>query len=80
MGNRELIVICGQLGPDQILEAISQTAFEVYFGITCAMIIALMYLSSKYGRKNILIDLGLVGLFGIPSHPVFSRHPPGSPY
>ncbi|KAH8148039.1 uncharacterized protein LAJ45_07803 [Morchella importuna] len=53
-----------QLGPDQILEAISQTAFEVYFGITCAMIVALMYLSSKYGRKTILIDLGLVALFG----------------
>lgn len=54
-----------QLGPDQILEAISQTAFEVYFGITCAMIVALMYLSSKYGRKTILIDLGLVALFGL---------------
>lgn len=53
-----------KLGPDQILEAISQTAFEVYFGITCAMIVALMYLSSKYGRKTILIDLGLVALFG----------------
>jgi drug/metabolite transporter (DMT)-like permease len=53
-----------KLGPDEILDAISQTAFEVYFGITCALIIALMRLSSRYGHKTILIDLGLVGLFG----------------
>ncbi|CUS10058.1 unnamed protein product [Tuber aestivum] len=52
------------LGPDQILEAISQTAFEVYVGITCGLIGLFMYLSSKYGRRYIFIDLGLVGLFG----------------
>lgn len=53
-----------KLGPDEILDAISQTAFEVYFGITCALILVLMQLSSRYGHKTILIDLGLVGLFG----------------
>ncbi|RPB04043.1 DUF803-domain-containing protein [Choiromyces venosus 120613-1] len=53
-----------KLGPDEILKAISQTAFEVYFGITCGLIVLFMYLSSKYGRKYIFIDLGLVGLFG----------------
>ncbi|PWW78043.1 DUF803-domain-containing protein [Tuber magnatum] len=53
-----------KLGPDQILEAISQTAFEVYVGITCALIALFMYLSSRYGKKYIFIDLGLVGLFG----------------
>ncbi|KAF8443481.1 magnesium transporter NIPA-domain-containing protein [Terfezia claveryi] len=53
-----------KLGPDEILEAISQTAFEVYFGVTCVMIGALMYVSQRYGSKSIVIDLGLVALFG----------------
>ncbi|KAI5790250.1 magnesium transporter NIPA-domain-containing protein [Geopyxis carbonaria] len=53
-----------KLGPDEILQAISQTAFEVYFGITCAMIVGLMYCSNRYGHKSICIDLGLVALFG----------------
>lgn len=53
-----------KLGPDEILDAISQTAFEVYFGVTCALILVLMRLSSKYGHKTVMIDLGLVALFG----------------
>ncbi|KAL7271091.1 hypothetical protein RUND412_006179 [Rhizina undulata] len=53
-----------KFGPDEILEAISQTPFEVYFGVTLAMIVGLMYLSSRYGQRLIIIDLGLVALFG----------------
>ncbi|KAF8469179.1 magnesium transporter NIPA-domain-containing protein [Kalaharituber pfeilii] len=53
-----------KLGPDEILEAITRTAFEVYFGITCLMIVALMLISKRYGSKLIVIDLGLVALFG----------------
>ncbi|KAF8428591.1 magnesium transporter NIPA-domain-containing protein [Tirmania nivea] len=53
-----------KLGPDEILEAISRTAFEIYFGVTCLMIGALMYISQRYGSKSIVIDLGLVALFG----------------
>lgn len=53
-----------RLGPDEILGAISQTAFEVYFGITSAMILTLMYISTRYGHKTIMIDLGLVALLG----------------
>lgn len=53
-----------KLGPDEILDAISQTAFEVYFAVTCVMIVVLMRLSSKYGHKTVMIDLGLVALFG----------------
>ena len=53
-----------KLGPDEILDAISQTAFEVYFGVTCVLIMVLMRLSSKYGHKTVMIDLGLVALFG----------------
>ncbi|KAG0123763.1 magnesium transporter NIPA-domain-containing protein [Tuber indicum] len=52
------------LGSHQILEAITQTTFEVYFGITCSLIALLMYISPKCGRKYTFIDLGLVGLFG----------------
>ncbi|KAI5812991.1 magnesium transporter NIPA-domain-containing protein [Pyronema omphalodes] len=53
-----------KLGPDEILLAISQTAFEIYFVVTATLIIILMKLSSKFGDQTILIDLGLVGLFG----------------
>ncbi|CUS09466.1 unnamed protein product [Tuber aestivum] len=53
-----------KLGSHQILEAITQTTFEVYFGITCSLIALLMYISPKCGRKYTFIDLGLVGLFG----------------
>ncbi|KAF3923718.1 hypothetical protein ABW20_dc0105751 [Dactylellina cionopaga] len=53
-----------KLTPGQIWWEISQTPFEVYFGITCTLIISLLYLSNSYGSKFILIDLGLVGLFG----------------
>ncbi|EPS42648.1 hypothetical protein H072_3451 [Dactylellina haptotyla CBS 200.50] len=53
-----------KLTPGQIWWEISQTPFEVYFGVTCTMMIALFYLSNLYGSRFILIDLGLVGLFG----------------
>lgn len=53
-----------KLGPDEIWSLISTWEFETYFGITVAVIVALVSASNKYGDKNILIDLGLVGLFG----------------
>ncbi|KAF3901801.1 hypothetical protein AA313_de0205788 [Arthrobotrys entomopaga] len=53
-----------KLTPDQIWWEISQTPFEVYFAITCTLMVLLLYLSNIYGSKIILIDLGLVGLFG----------------
>ncbi|KAK3056105.1 hypothetical protein LTS18_011737, partial [Coniosporium uncinatum] len=53
-----------KLGPDEIWQLIATWEFETYFGITLALIIALMVLSNRYGDKSILIDLGLVGLFG----------------
>ncbi|CAI6333235.1 unnamed protein product [Periconia digitata] len=53
-----------KLGPDEIWDLISTWEFETYFGITTAVIIALMVASNRFGEKNILIDLGLVGLFG----------------
>ncbi|EGX48680.1 hypothetical protein AOL_s00079g319 [Orbilia oligospora ATCC 24927] len=53
-----------KLTPGQIWWEISQTPFEVYFTITCTLIVVLLYLSGKHGSRFILIDLGLVGLFG----------------
>lgn len=53
-----------KLGPHEVWGAITRTEFEVYMGITCGLIILLSWLSPRYGSKTILIDLGLVGLFG----------------
>jgi len=53
-----------KLGPREIWEAISQTAFKVYFGVTVGLIVILLYMSKRYGEKWVLVDLGLVGLFG----------------
>ncbi len=53
-----------KLGPHEVLGAITTTAFEVYMGITVALIALLVWASPRYGGKTSLIDLGLVGLFG----------------
>ncbi|KAI9719124.1 MAG: hypothetical protein M1812_003754 [Candelaria pacifica] len=53
-----------KLGQSEIWDAITRWEFEVYLGVTVAAIIALMWASGRYGEKSILIDLGLVGLFG----------------
>lgn len=53
-----------KLGPDEIWDLIRRWEFETYLGITVGVIAILMVASNKYGDKNILIDLGLVGLFG----------------
>lgn len=54
-----------KLEPHDILDAITTTEFEIYLGVTIFLIIVLMWASSKYGRRTILIDLALVGLFGM---------------
>ena len=53
-----------KMGPDDVWNAITRWEFETYLGITAALIIILMWASEKYGDRTILIDLGLVGLFG----------------
>lgn len=53
-----------KIGPGEIWGMITRWEFETYLGISIALIIGLMWASAKYGRKSILIDLGLVGLFG----------------
>lgn len=54
-----------KLDPHAVWEHITSTAFEIYMGVTCGLIVLLMWLSPKYGHRTILIDLGLVGLFGM---------------
>ncbi|OKL57684.1 hypothetical protein UA08_07084 [Talaromyces atroroseus] len=56
-----------KIGPHDIWVMITKWEFELYLGLTTALIIILMYLSGKYGSRTILIDLGLVGLFGVAS-------------
>jgi magnesium transporter len=53
-----------KLGPDEIWDLITTWEFETYLGITVGVIALLVVASNHYGDKSILIDLGLVGLFG----------------
>jgi hypothetical protein len=53
-----------KMGPDDLWDAIRRWEFLTYIGITALFIIALMVASPKYGSRTVLIDLGLVGLFG----------------
>ncbi|KAI1769589.1 DUF803-domain-containing protein [Hypoxylon sp. FL1150] len=53
-----------KLDPHDVWDAITTVAFEIYMGISIFLIIVLMWASPKYGNRTILIDLGLVGLFG----------------
>ncbi|KAK3401194.1 magnesium transporter NIPA-domain-containing protein [Sordaria brevicollis] len=53
-----------KMGPHEVWDAITTMEFEIYMGISCALIVLLMWASPRYGNRTILIDLGLVGLFG----------------
>lgn len=53
-----------KLGPHEVWDAITTMEFEIYVTISMSCIILLMWLSPRYGNRTILIDLGLVGLFG----------------
>lgn len=53
-----------KLGPHEVWDAITTTEFEVYVAVTIVLIAILVWASPKYGSRTILIDLGLVGLFG----------------
>lgn len=53
-----------KIGPHEIWVMITRWEFELYLGISAALIIALMWVSRKYGSRSILIDVGLVALFG----------------
>lgn len=55
-----------KIGPHDIWIMITRWEFELYLGISAALIIGLMWASSRYGSRSILIDVGLVALFGMP--------------
>jgi hypothetical protein len=54
-----------KLDPHDVWRAITTLEFKIYMAITISLIILLMWASPRYGKKTILIDLGLVGLFGV---------------
>ena len=53
-----------KIGPGEIWAMITRWEFELYLGLSAGLIIALMWASDKYGSRTILIDVGLVALFG----------------
>lgn len=53
-----------KLDPDGLWDDIKRWEFLVYVLITVVAIGILMYASPRYGQRTILVDLGLVGLFG----------------
>lgn len=53
-----------KLNPDTLWDDIRRWEFLVYVLITLVFIIVLMVASPKYGHRTIMVDLGLVGLFG----------------
>ncbi|RHZ53836.1 DUF803 domain membrane protein [Aspergillus thermomutatus] len=53
-----------KIGPHDIWIMITRWEFELYLGLTAALIAALMWVSHMYGSRTILIDVGLVALFG----------------
>jgi hypothetical protein len=63
-----------KLGPHEVWDAITTMEFEIYMGVSCGLIVLLMWLSPRYGKRTILIDLGLVGLFGMSEHSANRRH------
>ncbi|KAI9312182.1 magnesium transporter NIPA-domain-containing protein [Dichotomocladium elegans] len=53
-----------KLSPELVAAALMQTRSLIFYVVTFSMIAAFTVLSPKYGTKNILIDLGLVALYG----------------
>lgn len=58
-----------KLEPHDVWAAITTMEFEIYLGVTIALIVLLMWASPRYGNRTILIDLGLVGLYGMLLQP-----------
>ncbi|KAI1617622.1 magnesium transporter NIPA-domain-containing protein [Exophiala viscosa] len=53
-----------KFGPGALWRTIKRWEFLVYVLITMLLIVALVYVEPRYNRRTILVDLGLVGLFG----------------
>lgn len=53
-----------RLGPHELQALILRWEFALYSAITVSVIAVGIWASSKYGKRTVVIDLGLVGLFG----------------
>ncbi|KAM3588926.1 hypothetical protein VKS41_001354 [Umbelopsis sp. WA50703] len=53
-----------KLSPDLVVEYLTSMQAIIYYSITCGLILLLTALSPKWGSTSILIDLGLVALYG----------------
>ncbi|KAL8370470.1 hypothetical protein RB595_000713 [Gaeumannomyces hyphopodioides] len=53
-----------KLAPHDVWNAITTFEFKIYMSVSCSLIALLMWASPRYGHRSILVDLGLVGLFG----------------
>ena len=53
-----------KFGPGELWRTIKRWEFLLYVIITAVLIVVLMYIEPRYGRKTVLVDLGLVALFG----------------
>lgn len=53
-----------KLEPHDVWDAITTLEFEIYLAVTSVLIVSFMWISSTCPRRTILVDLGLVGLFG----------------
>ncbi|KAI7298308.1 DUF803-domain-containing protein, partial [Hortaea werneckii] len=53
-----------RLTPDKIWHLITQWEVETYFGISVFLVIVLSVASNKFGDRTVLVDLGLVALYG----------------
>ncbi|PKS11893.1 hypothetical protein jhhlp_001187 [Lomentospora prolificans] len=53
-----------KLEPHDVWDAITTLEFEIYLVVTVFLILFLMWMSSTCANRTILVDLGLVGLFG----------------
>lgn len=54
-----------KLSPELVTLALMQMRAVIFYIVTISLILFLTALSSRCGPKNILIDLGLVALYGI---------------
>lgn len=53
-----------KIGPGELWKSVKRWEFLLYVLLTCLLIVGLLWASPRYGRETILVDLGLVGLFG----------------
>jgi drug/metabolite transporter (DMT)-like permease len=64
-----------QLSPDLVVEYLTSMEAIIYYSVTGGLILLLTALSPRWGSTSILIDLGLVALYGKNFFPCPDRMP-----